>query len=447
MKGANLPSRGCESAVGGQVVDATAPWSACRLGDVIGVKHGYAFKGQFFSDSGSHKVLTPGNFIDEGGFKSRGEKDRWYTGAIPQSYVLKRGDLIVAMTEQAEGLLGSAALVPESDLYLHNQRLGLVEELCANTVERRFLYYLFNSTPVRKQIRATANGAKVRHTSPGRICSVEVLLPPVHVQHKIASILSAYDDLIENNLRRIKILEEMAQSLYKEWFVDFRFPGHEKVKMVDSPLGMIPEGWKTPSVGEELQVLGGGTPDTQVEAYYAEGSINWYTPSDLTASASVFVDASSRRITEEALKSSSAKLFPPYSVMMTSRATIGVVAINTTEAATNQGFIVCLPNERVPVSYLYHWFKGTRELFENLASGATFKELRRSTFREIPILVPSAEVMADFASVCQPVMDLLLALQRKNTVLRQTRDLLLPKLISGEIDVSDLDIDVGEDAA
>ena len=314
--------------------------TSARLGDFIRVKHGYAFKGQFFSDSGSHIVLTPGNFFDAGGFRTRGEKDKRYVGPIPSEYVLQRGDLIVVMTEQAEGLLGSAAIVPEDNLYLHNQRLGLVEELRPGTVDPRFLYYLFNSTSVRKQIRATANGAKVRHTSPGRICDVEISLPPVQVQRKIASILSAYDDLIENNLRRIKLLEEMAQSLYEEWFVDFRFPEHESVLMVDSLLGMIPEGWETPLVGEELEVLGGGTPDTKVEAYYADGSINWYTPSDLTASASVFMDVSSRQITEEALRSSSAKLFPPFSVMMTSRATIGVVAINTTEAATNQGFIV-----------------------------------------------------------------------------------------------------------
>ena len=312
----------------------------------------------------------------------------------------------------------------------------------------RFLSYALRTRDhVRWMENQCSHGATMASLNQAIVSRIGFRLPDIGIQGRIAGILAAYDDLIENNLRRIKILEEMAQSLYEEWFVDFRFPEHESVLMVDSLLGMIPEGWETPLVGEELEVLGGGTPDTRVEAYYADGSINWYTPSDLTASASVFMDASSRKITGEALRSSSARLFPPFSVMMTSRATIGVVAINTTEAATNQGFIVCLPNERVPVSYLYHWFRGTRELFENLASGATFKELRRSTFREIPILVPSPEVMADFASACQPVMDLLLALQRKNTVLRQTRDLLLPKLISGEIDVSDLDIDIGEDAA
>jgi type I restriction enzyme S subunit len=105
----------------------TAAWRECTLGDVLIIKHGFAFLGKHFSNTGSHIVLTPGNFFDEGGFKYKGDKEKWYNGPIPADYVLKEGDLIVAMTEQAEGLLGSSAIVPESNLYLHNQRLGLVQ--------------------------------------------------------------------------------------------------------------------------------------------------------------------------------------------------------------------------------------------------------------------------------------------------------------------------------
>ena len=101
-------------------------WRRCKLGDLLEVKHGYAFLGEYFANKGTHIVLTPGNFFDKGGFKKKEDKEKWYTGPVPDEYVLGADDLLVAMTEQAEGLLGSSALVPCSDLYLHNQRLGLI---------------------------------------------------------------------------------------------------------------------------------------------------------------------------------------------------------------------------------------------------------------------------------------------------------------------------------
>lgn len=144
-------------------------WSDCKLGDLLEIKHGYAFLGEHFADAGTHIVLTPGNFYDEGGFKHKGDKEKWYTGPVPPEYVLKESDLIIAMTEQAEGLLGSSAIIPRSGLYLHNQRLGLVQLRDESKTCRRFIYYLFNSKPVRQQICASASGVKIRHTAPSRI--------------------------------------------------------------------------------------------------------------------------------------------------------------------------------------------------------------------------------------------------------------------------------------
>ena len=236
-----------------------AEWCDCTLGNLVDVKHGYAFLGEHFGSAGSHIVLTPGNFFDEGGFKKKGDREKWYTGPIPKDYVLKEGDLIVAMTEQAEGLLGSSAIVPHGGLYLHNQRLGLVRLLDESKTDRRFVYYLFNSKPVRQQIRASASGVKIRHTAPSRIADVRVSVPALRQQQRIACILSAYDELIENNQRRIRILETMARELYREWFVEFRFPGHENVTRVASSLGDIPEGWEVNSL-ESLMAdyIGGG---------------------------------------------------------------------------------------------------------------------------------------------------------------------------------------------
>ena len=150
------------------------------------------------------------------------------------------------------------------------------------------------------------------------------------------------------------------------------------------------------------------------------------------------MDESGTKITDIGLSRSSAKMFPPYSVMLTSRATIGVVAINTTPAATNQGFITCIPNKRFPLYLLFHWIKNNVDRFISLGTGATFKEITKGVFKGIELVVPPTALVDDFQQKVAPLMDMILRLQRKNRNLRTQRDLLLPKLISGEIDVSDI---------
>ncbi|MGE7137496.1 restriction endonuclease subunit S [Luteibacter sp. NPDC031894] len=199
-------------------------WRNLRLGDGIHVKHGFAFKGEFFSDAGELMVLTPGNFLEKGGFRAREGKERFYHSDFPREYLLSKGDLIVAMTEQGEGLLGSAARIPADGKYLHNQRLGLVEITNEDLFDKKFLYWAFNSPGVRAQIRATSTGAKVKHTAPQRIKNVCLLAPGLDDQAAIAFVLDSYDSLIATNQRRIALLEEAARRLYREWFVHLRFP-------------------------------------------------------------------------------------------------------------------------------------------------------------------------------------------------------------------------------
>lgn len=276
-----------------------------------------------------------------------------------------------------------------------------------------------------------------------------VYLPPLPTQRKIAAILSAYDDLIENNTRRIAILEEMAQSIYREWFVHFRYPGHEKNKMVESEMSMIPEGWEMTIVNEVFQILGGGTPSTKEIEYWDQGDINWYSPSDLTSAGTMFIKESTKKITTRGLRESSASMFPAYSVMMTSRATIGVVSINTLPACTNQGFITCLPNDKISAYQIYYWIVENKEKINNIASGATFKEINRTTFKQLSIILPNIEVSRLFNKTVEPIFKQIENLIAKNINLRHTRDILLPKLVSGEIDVEKLNIaipDIAEPA-
>ena len=239
-------------------------WPVKSLKSRINVKHGYPFKSEFFSDTGEYIVLTPGNFFEEGGFKRQAGKEKFYTGEIPEDYLHKKGDLIVAMTEQATGLLGSCAIVPESDIYLHNQRLGLISA-DEDEVLKDYIYHLFKTRTVREQIRLTSSGSKVKHTSPERIYSVKVPIPSIEEQRKIAAILNVLENKIELNNRINAELEAMAKTLYDYWFVQFDFPfdfaqGKPAAngkpykssggKMVYNPTlkREIPEGWEVASL-------------------------------------------------------------------------------------------------------------------------------------------------------------------------------------------------------
>lgn len=330
-----------------------------------------------------------------------------------------------------------------------------------SVIDSLFLHYYLQQNEVVEWIANQAVGATMPNLNTAILRSVPVRFPPLLVQRCIASILSAYDELIENSQRRIKILEAMARALYREWFVDFRFPGHDHpagqpdgtaagrpagasardganqhVPLVPSSLGEIPQGWEVETVEDTFEISGGGTPSRKKEEYWEGGTIQWYSPSDLTRAGSMFMDDSSDHITELGLGKSSARLFPARSVMLTSRATIGAIAINTQPACTNQGFITCIPNERVPLYFLFHWVAENVPNFQRLASGATFKEISRSVFKTIHFLQPPMEVTEGFEAIAGPMAEQVLTLQRQIQTLRRTRDLLLPRLLSGRIDVT-----------
>jgi len=360
---------------------------------------------------------------------------RWTRRLVP-----KRGDVILTR----EAPLGGAGKVRSDDHIFLGQRLYHFRP-DPNKLDADFLLYALMAPDLQGQIRALGSGATVEHMRLGDIPSLEIGAPALLVQRRIGGILSAYDELIENNQRRIKILEEMARSLYREWFIHFRFPGHDKVKMVPSPLGLIPQGWEVRTVGESFEISGGGTPSRKDLDYWDGGTIQWYAPSDLTRAGTMFMDESSERITERGLAESSTRLFPTRSVMLTSRATIGALAINTSDACTNQGFITCLPNERVPLYFLFHWVRENVPTFQRMASGATFKEISRGVFKTIDFLHPSVQLVHRFEGIVTPLAEQLLVFQRQMQNLRQTRDLLLPRLLSGHIEIQNTDSQVDKD--
>jgi type I restriction enzyme S subunit len=343
------------------------------------------------------------------------------------------GDLLLTSV----GTLGSTYVVRSGDeFYFKDGNITWFRSF--RGLDSTYLNYWLTAPDGRAELKKCTIGSSQAAYTIVLLKGMEIELPSLPEQRRVASILSAYDDLIENNTRRIAILEEMARRIYEEWFVRFRFPGHEGVRMVESELGLVPEGWEIAAVEDVTETLGGGTPSKSEPEYWDGGDINWYSPTDLTGARTVFMEESASKITALGLAKSSAKLFPANSVMMTSRATLGVIAVNTTPACTNQGFIVCVPSDRMPLWLLFHWLKANEGEFEGLATGATFKEITKGVFRKIKLAVPAKPTATAFEGVVGPMMALVLRLERKNRNLRTTRDLLLPKLISGELDVSAL---------
>lgn len=354
---------------------------------------------------------------------------------------LAAGDVVVVRT----GYPGTAAVVPPA--YDGANCADLVVITPGKDLNPHVLAAIFNSSWGRSAVGGQLVGSAQQHFNVGSAKTLRVRLPGRGVQDRIAEVLCAFHDLIENNRRRVEVLEEMARVIYREWFVHFRYPGHEDVALVDSSLGPIPDGWQASTCGDELTALGGGTPSKKESAYWNGGDIPWYTPSDLTKSGWRYAAQPEMAITAEGLARSSARLFPAGSVLMTSRATLGVLAIATFDATTNQGFIVLPPDERWSPGFIREWLDWQSGDLASVATGATFKEITKGAFKRVPFLVPRQQVLDAHRDVTAPIEAQIRTLEEQARNLAGLRDLLLPKLVTGQIDVSHLDLDAVSEAA
>jgi type I restriction enzyme, S subunit len=408
-------------------------WRRTSLGEYLQIKHGYAFKGEFFANEGPYVLLTPGNFKAEGGLQSRGEREKYYVGHVPSEFLLQRGDFLVVMTDltQDAPILGSPAIIPAGRRFLHNQRLGKVVDLDEERLDRRYLYYLFNFYNVRDQIKATATGATVRHTAPERIYSVEVHLPPIGTQERIADILSAYDDLIENNTRRIAILEKMAQTIYREWFVNFRFPGHEQVELVDSDLGPIPDGWEAKRLGDlaeevrrtvDPRELDPDTPYFGLE-HLPRRSIalsDWGRAADVQSTKLSFNEG-------EILFGKIRPYFHKVGIAPLAGICSTDAIVIVPKRRNNLALVLCCVSSEVFVAHATQTSQGTKMPRANW-----------NILVDYPVVMPPDVLLARFTETVGAMTWEIVNLIFQNRNLRATRDLLLPRLVSGELDVSDL---------
>ncbi len=405
-------------------------WPTTKMGEYFRVKHGYAFKGEYFDSEGPHILLTPGSFYEEGGYRDQGEKTKFYTGDVPDGYILDEGDLLVAMTEQTPGLLGSSAWIPESGRLLHNQRLGRIVDLDERHLNKQFLYYLFNTKEVRDQISATATGGKVRHTAPERIAQVMFRVPPLDTQQSIAAALSAYDDLIENNRRRMALLEESARQLYREWFVRLRFPGHEHTRITDG----VPEGWERIYLGGTVNTQYGFTEtatDEPVGPKFLRGTDINKTP---------FIDWSTVPycpIDEILQRKYQLRVGDIVIIRMADPGKVAIVERDI-DAVFASYLIRLLPSDpRLTPYYLFYVLSDDayQGFISGVSTGSTRKTASAPLLVDFHLLLPPQTLLRTFEDSVRPLRQQITTLLIQNEKLRAARDLLLPKLMSGEIAV------------
>lgn len=333
------------------------------------------------------------------------------------------------------GTLGFIQLINEK-YWPHNTTLW-VKDFKGNYPN--YVYYFLKTINLAK----FNSGASVPTLNRNFLNNLDIRIHSIFLQKKIASMLSAYDDLIENNNRRIEILEEMAQAIYKEWFVHFRFPGHEEVKMVDSELGKIPEGWEVKEIKNFGKIITGKTPSTLIKENYGS-----YMPfikiPDMRDN--MYIIKTGKYLSKKGTESQNNKIIPSNSLCVSCIGSVGIVSINLVDSQTNQQINSIVLDEKEYLEFLFFKLKSIKKQIENYGGkGATMINLNKKEFSELKIMNPTKDLIKKFNEPTFAFFEEIKILLIKNSILKKTRDLLLPKLISGEINVENLDIKTEDD--
>ncbi|MDE5784863.1 MAG: restriction endonuclease subunit S [Prevotella sp.] len=292
-----------------------------------------------------------------------------------------------------------------------------------------FVYYLFKQQYIRELSANSMTGASGRQRADLKfIKRIKISLPILPIQCKIASILSAYDSLIENNTKRIRLLEQMAENLYKEWFVRFRFPGYENTEFVNG----LPKGWKIEKYSSFVEVMSGGTPDTNNRLYYG-GNIPFFTPKDSTDG--VFVYDSVTKITKEGLQHCNSQYYPKGTLVITARGTVGKLNLLAEPMAMNQSCFALRSTILDAPYYLYYATNNAVNKLKKMANGGVFDAIIIKTFDYTKSIMPPIEIVKSFDERIKPIMDLIQSIQHQSSLLTRQRDLLLPRLMSGKLEV------------
>lgn len=419
----------------------SSEWPKVKLGDHVDLLSGFPFKSAGFTSATDDVPLVKGENVHQG-FIDWVNAKRWprdKTGHL-EKFWLRAGDVILAMDRP-----WIPAGLKQATVRKHNPPALLVQRVSrlrgTNGLRSDFLGHLIGSSSFTDYIKPIVTGVSVPHISGAQIKGFEFRLPPADQQRRIASILSAYDDLIENNTRRIAILEEMARRIYEEWFVRFRFPGHENVQMVESELGLVPDGWTVEPLGNVCDVTdyvaNGSFASLKENVTYCDEKdyAVLVRGTDFNAGWNgkyVYVTEHSYRF----LRKSSLK---PGDIVVTNVGNVGITFLVPDLAqpmTLGPNSILARPKKGRMYMFLFLRSDEGQHRINGITSGAAQPKFNKTEFRNLRIALPAQEQLDLFEATAGPFYLLAEKLRQSNANLRTTRDLLLPKLISGELDVS-----------
>ena len=363
-----------------------------------------------------------------------------------EKYRLRKNEIIMARTCSP----GLCFLVKENVHAVFNNGLARVRA-DESRVTPKFLYYIFKAQDFAEYIYGIAHGTSVQlNMKVGDLARYKFKLPPLFSQNKIAEILSTLDDRITLLRETNATLEAITQALFKSWFVDFdpvraKLEGRAPEGMDDataalfpdgfeeSELGLVPRGWRVLPIGDAVAAVGGATPDTKNPAYWEPAIHCWTTPKDLSGIAAPILLDTERRLSDEGLAKIGSGALPIGTLLLSSRAPIGYIALAQVPLAINQGYIAMLPGGLLPPLYMLFWCRQNMENIKGRANGSTFMEISKKAFRPIPALVPPPEIVQAFVDVAGVLFERLIENEKQAQTLATLRDTLLPRLISGAL--------------
>ena len=388
-------------------------WKEYMIGDICRIKHGFAFKGIHFVDEPQKYVcVTPGNFALKGGFKN--DKPKYYNGPIPKDYVLHKDDLVVTMTDLSKNgdTLGYSALIPEDDnyIFLHNQRIGLIEDI-SQEIDKHFLYWVMRTYDYQRYIVGHCSGSTVKHTSPSGIGSYFFKCPDIKKQKNISSILDNIDGKIEVNRRINENLEQLAQALFKSWFVDFE--PFKDGEFVESELGMIPKGWRVGTLNELIEIKYG-----KDHKKLADGNIPVY---------------GSGGIMRKVEKS----LYSGESVLIPRKGSLNNVLYVNEDFWTVDTMFYSIPTIKDVALFTYLFL--SRKDLESLNAGSAVPSMTTEILNNMHVIIPQLEVLEKFNHVCFSIYSIIKHNEVESRRLAELRDTLLPRLMSGKLKVNEIE--------
>jgi type I restriction enzyme S subunit len=400
-----------------------------KLADVAFFQEGPGLRTHQFTSDGM-KVINVSNILPDGSIElsntdkhiSLNEFETRYT-----HFAVDENDIVLASSGNSYGKVGRIRsdhlplMMNTSVIRFHSADRSILND--------DYLYAFLRSPDFHSQVNAFVIGGAQPNFGPSHLKQMTIPVPPLAVQERIANAVSAYDDLIENNRRRMALLEESARLLYQEWFVHLRFPGHEHVRVVNG----VPEGWDAGIIQDFYKTASGGTPSRTVPEYFT-GDIPWVKTQELPNG---FILDTDEKITEDAVKYSSAKIFPNRTLLVALYgATVGEVGILSMEAATNQACCAVMPkDDRAHFVHSYLFFRENKSQLMALSAGAAQNNISQQIIREYKMVMPPKSLMSVFTGALEPAFGQSLNLARQNEKLRAARDLLLPRLMSGEVAV------------